>query len=106
VKSLPLEWVVVAEDESDAAIVTGLADRYAREPEHGLEEWLRDDLDTYRAWQGEEPGTTCLKWSKVKGRASSLRISIHGYGNKALGFENAEIRKVFTLVTRAAGGPV
>ena len=100
-KSLPLPWVVVAEDESDAAIVTGLADRYAQEPEHGLEEWLRDNLDTYRAWQGEEPGTTCLKWSKVKERARSLRISIHGYGNRTLGFEEAEIRKVFTLVTRA-----
>lgn len=35
-KSLPLQWVVVAEDESDAAVVTGLADRYAQEPEHGL----------------------------------------------------------------------
>lgn len=100
-KSLPLQWVVVAEDESDAAVVTGLADRYAQEPEHGLQEWLRDDLDTYRAWQGDEPDTTCLKWSRVKERATSLCISVHGYGNKVLGFENAEVRKVFTLVTRA-----
>jgi hypothetical protein len=100
-KSLPLQWVAVAEDESDAAIVTGLADRFAQEPEHGLEEWLRDNLDTYRVWQGDEPDTTYLKWSSVKKRASSLRIRIHGYENRALGFENAEVRKVFTLVTRA-----
>jgi hypothetical protein len=99
--NLPLHWVVVCENESDATIVTTLADRYAEEPENGLPEWVRDNLDAYRAWEGDEPGRRCLLWKKIKERADKLHLSVHGYGNRRLGLENAEIRKAFTLVTRA-----
>jgi hypothetical protein len=100
VTDLPRRWFVVAEDESDAVVACGLVDRFADEPAHGLEDWIRDNIDTYRSWRGDETGTSFILWKYVKARGEALGIRLHGYGNRRLGLEDPEIRRVFTLANR------
>ena len=97
---LPLRWFVVAEDESDAVLAYGLVDRFAQEPVHELDDWIRDNIDTYRVWVGDEPQTTFILWKHLKTRGEALGIRIHGYGNRILGLEDPEIRRAFTLANR------
>jgi len=100
---LPLRWVVVCEHESDAVIASGLADRLALEPAEGVPVWVREDLDTYRRWSGDDadPEGRRLRWTGVKERARALGISPHGYGRAGVeGIESVEIRKVVAVVTR------
>ena len=104
---LPLRWVVVCENESDAVIACGLADRVAREPEEDIPAQVRGDLDTHRRWSGDVADSATdgrpLRWARVKDRAKALGIAPHGYGARSAGLagvESAEIRKVVAVVTR------
>lgn len=96
---LPLQWVVVAEHESDAKFITDLADRFAQEPAHGLEEWLRDNLDTYRQWRTDGDEGKCWTWTRIKDVARRRGLHIHGYRKQHPGVEEAEILKAIVLIS-------
>jgi hypothetical protein len=89
--------VVVCEAVGDYDLATGLADRYAQEPAHGLGTWIRDDLNTYRQWRGltDQDPFTPWKWAPAIARGRRLRV--HGYaGPKTLA--SFEVHRIFGIV--------
>ncbi|MBI5515663.1 MAG: hypothetical protein HY909_17915 [Deltaproteobacteria bacterium] len=94
---LPLRWVVVCEAVGDCDLATGLADRYALEPAHGLGDWIRDDLDTYRHWRGLTDQDRFMPWKWVAAVAKQRRLRVHGYkGPETL--PSFEVLRVFRLI--------
>lgn len=97
--ALPLQWVLLCEDESDAELTTGLADRHAMEPHHGLEQWIRDNLDSYRKWVLNADEGQCWTWKRIKRVADRRKLTTHGYQKRAPGIETAEIRKAVLVIS-------
>lgn len=90
------EIVVVCEAEADFRLATALADRICEEH---APDWVADNLEHFRVWQGIEPRTSFTAWKNVKELAKTYRIGRY-LGHPGKSADHAAATKVLRLALK------